>query len=289
MITFQPVDEPEVAEVEAVEGLLPPIVERQDVVVVEPESRSLTPVEQVMGMIAAASRDPTVDVAKMRELFSLQKEMMAIQALQRFEEGLGRVQARCPRIPKNGVVNLGTGKGSYNFARWEDMDSLVGPILRDEGFTVTFSEDSSDQNGIRWGASWRAFGHTERNFITLPPDNSAGKNALQARGSTNAYAKRYLTEDFLKLVREGDDDDGVTGGWVGVTPEQVDELYELLEGRVYPDGRVVTEAGFIGRMASDAAGNKIAHFSKMAGHDFVRVANTLRAMKKVETDAPTDP
>lgn len=198
---------------------------------VQDESRALSPVDQVMGMIAAASRDPTVDVAKMRELFSLQKDLMAMQAAQRFEEALGRIQAKVPRIPKNGVVNLGKGKDgreqSYNFANWEDMDKLVAPILREEGFTVTFSEDVSDQNGIRWAATWRAFGHAEKNFITLPADSSAGKNPLQARGSTNSYAKRYLTEDFLKLVREGADDDGKLGGARFIPPEQVQELSEL--------------------------------------------------------------
>ena len=244
----------------------------QDVAVVVEESRALSPVDRVMGMIAAASRDPTVDVAKMRELFSLQKDMMAIQAEQRFFEALARIQAKVPRIPKNGIVRLGKGKDgteqSYNFANWEDMDRLVAPILQGEGFTVTFSEDASDQNGIRWAATWRAFGHSEKNYITLPADNSAGKNPLQARGSTNSYAKRYLTEDFCKLVREGADDDGKRGGTIFITPEQVLELQALaIETNT-------EESRFLEMMTSEAR-----NWEEIEEKDFARLANALSRKK----------
>lgn len=191
------------------------------------ESQVALPIERVLTAIISASSDSSVDVSKMRELLGLQKEMMAMQAEQRFHEALLRIQTRMPRIPKNGVVDLG-GNRKYDFAKWEDMDSIVGPILQEEGFTVTFSEEGFDQYGIKWAASWRAFGHTEVNRITLPPDKGPGRNELQARGSTNSYAKRYLTEDFCKLVRAGADDDGVRGGTRYISEEKADELRDMI-------------------------------------------------------------
>lgn len=220
--------------VEAAESLLPPVQESQDVAVREGEALP-APAQEGSGALLTAivslAKDPSVDVAKLGALLGMQERMEAREAERMFGAALGRIQAKAPRIPKNGVVSLGKGKDgkeqSYDFAKWEDMDTIVSPLLREEGFAVTFSEDTSDQNGIRWAATWRAFGHSEKNFITLPPDTGAGRNPLQARGSTNSYAKRYLTEDFLKLVREGADDDGKRGGTVYITPDQVLEIQAL--------------------------------------------------------------
>ena len=196
-----------------------------------PESASPTPMViqpgALLNAIASLAKDPAVDVAKLEALLGMQERMEARQAERLFGDALTRIQAKAPRIPKNGIVSLGQGKGSYDFAKWEDMDAVIGPLLREEGFAVTFSENSVNEHGIRWGATWRAFGHSETNFMTLPPDTGAGRNALQARGSTNAYAKRYLTEDFLKLVRAGADDDGNRGGAKFIDPEQVQELADL--------------------------------------------------------------
>lgn len=178
----------------------------------------------LLSAIVQLAKDPSVDVTKLEALLGMQERMEARQAERLFNEALTRIQAKAPRIPKNGVVLLGERKGSYDFAKWEDMDALIGPLLREEGFSVTFSEAGVSEQGIRWSATWRAFGHAEINYITLPPDSGAGRNALQARGSTNSYAKRYLTEDFLKLVREGADDDGKRGGTKFITDEQAGEL-----------------------------------------------------------------
>lgn len=201
--------------------------------VVQPEP-PVAVVEQgpvnMLSVIMQLARDSSVDVTKLSALLSMQERMEARDAEKQFNAGLARIQAKAPRIPKNGIVKLGEKNGreqSYNFANWEDMDTIVSPLLREEGFTVTFSEEASDQNGIRWAATWRAFGHSEKNLITLPADTGAGRNPLQARGSTNSYAKRYLTEDFLKLVREGTDDDGKRGGTIYVRPEQAVQMREL--------------------------------------------------------------
>lgn len=198
-------------------------------IAVAPQSAPAVPVQQVLDTIARLSADDRVDAAKVTALFDLQERMMRLQAKQQFSEALRRVHARMPRVPKNGRVDLGSGKGGYDFTKWEDIDAFMRPILFDEGFAYpTFSEDGSDQNGIRWSATWRAFGHEEKNYITLPPDSGAGRNGTQARGSTNSYAKRYLSEDFLAIVREGKDDDGRTSGAKFIAEEQAQELERLI-------------------------------------------------------------
>lgn len=187
-----------------------------------------TPGGFLAAALARAAADPTIDPQRMRELHAIHREIVADEAKAAFNEALRAMQSEMPRVKKNGTVSLG-GKGSYRFATWEDIDTIVRPMLQKHGFSVTFSEVSSDANGIRWSATWRhSEGHSDINFITLPADGGAGRNPLQARGSSSAYAKRYLTEGFCNIVREDADDDGVRGGTKFITDDEVKQLDGLL-------------------------------------------------------------
>lgn len=219
----------------------------------------------LLAALVNLAQNPNVNPETVAAWAGIQERMEARQAEREFSAALLRIQKKCPHIPKNGIVNLGAGKGSYNFANWEDMDAIIGPILQDEGFTVTFSEAGSDANGIRWSATWRAFGHSDQNFITLPPDTGAGRNALQARGSTNSYAKRYLCEDFLKLVRSGADDDGKLGGTKFITDEQSAELLSLMKQA----GR--DEVSLLERMTQ----GEVRSVQELQQQGYVMVKNTL--------------
>jgi hypothetical protein len=192
-----------------------------------------TPGGSLSAALARAAADPTIDPQRMRELHAIHREIVADEAKAAFNEALRALQAEMPRVKKNGTVNLvrdGKDLGAYRFATWEDIDAIVRPLLEKHGFAVTFSEAASDANGIRWAATWRHnAGHSEQNFITLPPDSGHGRNPLQARGSTSSYAKRYLAEDFCNIVREAADDDGKRGGTVYISPEQCDIIRGLLK------------------------------------------------------------
>lgn len=255
--------------VTAAESLLPPA---QDLAVRE-EAQPPAIIPEGPGALLAAivslAKDPSVDVAKLGALLGMQERMEAREAERMFGAALARIQSKIPRVPKTGIVQLGEKKGGYDFGKWEDLDAAVGPFLTEEGFAVTFSEETSDANGIRWGAKWRAFGHTEMNFITLPPDTGAGRNPLQARGSTNSYAKRYLTVDFLKVVFIGDDDDGKRGGTVYITPDQVLEIQALAIETKTDDYR------FLEMMTSEAKS-----LEEIEAKDFARLLNALTSKKR---------
>lgn len=186
------------------------------------------------GLLRIAA-DPSVDPARIRELYAIHREMQADQAKAAFAAALRAMQAEMPRVKKNGVIDLGrdkeTGKsrGTIPFARWEDVDAIARPIWQRHGFGVTFGEASVNETGVKWTATWyHQAGHSQQNSITLPPDAGHGRNPVQARGSTNSYAKRYLVEDFCNIVREGADDDGKAAGTKYITEAQADELRTLL-------------------------------------------------------------
>ncbi len=167
-----------VAPVEALPAVAEPTAEQPPAVISEGPGA-------LLGAIVQLAKDRAVDVTKLQALLGMQERMEERQAARLFDEALGRAQAAMPRVPKNGIVDLGGGQRKVRLGKWEDLDTVVAPIAAAEGFSYTFSEERCDANGIRWEATFRAFGHREKNGITLPADTSGGKNAVQARGSTN--------------------------------------------------------------------------------------------------------
>lgn len=196
----------------------------------------------MMNFIANAVTNPNIDEKKLETLFRVQLEAEANDARRQFNRALHEAQKRMPRVARNGTIKLGTDKtsgkdrGSIPFAKWEDVDAIVRPIMSEYGFSVTFSNETRGPAGITWVATHRHIaGHQETNSITLPPDEGHGRNSLQAAGSTNSYAKRYLVEDFYNIVRVGADDDGKRGGTKYINDDEIVQIRSLLDEEPKPN------------------------------------------------------
>ncbi|HEV2098731.1 MAG TPA: ERF family protein, partial [Stellaceae bacterium] len=157
-----------------------------------------------------------------------------------FNAAFAQLQARLPRIKKNGFIEYPPNpdaktpagrKGSKTaYARWEDIMEAILPIVHEEGFALTYDAPPAADGRISCKATLiHREGHSRSStFGPMPLDTSGGKNNLQAAGSTDSYGKRFATRDLLNLVYEGEDDDGVKGGHVPITPEQLQNLTALL-------------------------------------------------------------
>jgi len=71
-----------------------------------------------------------------------------------------------------------------------------------------------------------AAGHQKVSRMQLPADTGAGRNALQALGSSLSYAKRYLTCDIFNIVTVGQDNDGTSIS--EIDEKQIDNIEDLL-------------------------------------------------------------
>lgn len=187
------------------------------------ENNSLLPA------IITLAKDPSVDVSKLDALLKMQAQMEERQAKQEATQAFTRLSAALPRVKKNGTISLGKGN-AIAFAKWEDMDAVLRPLLTQEGFTLSFNSAPREGGGlVITGELMHVSGHIRVATIPLPLDSGPGRNNLQAVGSTLSYGKRYLAEMLCNIVREGSDDDGVKGGLSFITPEQVTELEKLIE------------------------------------------------------------
>ncbi len=187
-----------------------------------------------------AQREPTVleiiqqavnskvDVDTLRGLFELQKDFMKMQAEQAFNAAMARLQVKLPQINK-----YGQGKNS-KFAKLEDIDTIIRPLLGEEGFSFSFNEESSTDKTVTFVAKLsHEFGHSELKRLTVPMDTSAtnqqGRSirpAIQDAGSTVSYARRYLIKMHLNIIETDEDNDG--NDRAVISPEQVREINTLL-------------------------------------------------------------
>lgn len=228
------------------------------------------PTNMLQGIMALA-RDPAVRVDVIHQLVAMQERMEDRQAKREFNTALHAAQAEVPRVKKGGTVSLGAGKGGYAFARREDIDDVLREVMVRHGFSITFSRVTRGEGGglIVYGTLKHIGGHEETDEFPLPIDSGPGRNNLQALGSTDKYAQRYILEGFFNLVREGADNDGADHGKKFITEAQADELRSLC-GQC---GR--QEGPFLDQLFA----GKVRSFDELeAGSGFLAARSTMEAI-----------
>lgn len=185
----------------------------------------------VLEIIQAAVADTRVDPAKLSALLDLKVRMDAIDAKAEYNRDFAALKARLPAIRKDGTVCQSEAKGGaklYSFARWDDIQDAIDPVLAEFGFTLSFTSKAATTGVLMVASLQHRAGHTETSEMQLPTDTSANKNNLQGLGSARAYGKRYLTLDMLDLKLIDMDDDGRKGGGRFVTQQQADSIRDLM-------------------------------------------------------------
>lgn len=204
-----------------------------------PRPAEVSPAEAMQQFIAEAVENPNIDATKLRELLQMAREVRADAAEAQFNQAYIAMRDNMPRVKKSGIIEYPKNKNDpegpkqkvANFAKWEDLDEVIRPILRQHGFATSY--DTAPRQGDGGGLVVTCIlmhtgGHKTRTSIPVPLDTSGGKNNIQGYGSSLSYGKRYATVAALNIIFEGEDDDGVRGGMVFMSEDQVTELIDLL-------------------------------------------------------------
>lgn len=164
------------------------------------------PVDQQMAMMNEALTNPNVDPAKAREMFALMREMMNDAKQAEFNRDKIAAKDAMPAIYKRGYNSHQKTK----HVLFEDMQRAIDPVLH--RFNLMLDFDLSRIPGgdiqvipiLRHNNGWIERGGP----LSGPPDEGPGRSKIQSIGSSGSYLKRYATEAFLNLVRDGEDNDG---------------------------------------------------------------------------------
>ncbi len=197
---------------------------KQDLVPVEQTSVQRAPAT-IYEVFASMARDNSIEPSRIAQLMELQVQAEKREAEKAFIAAMTRLQPRLPRITKYGKIDLGKGK-PLTFAKYEDVDAAIRPLLTEEGFSIAFGTAPYERGIVITATLSHASGHSRTESMPLPFDEGPGRNKLQAVGSTMSYGKRYLVCAMLNIVTENEDDDGNAQGYI--TENQALQLDELI-------------------------------------------------------------
>ena len=162
----------------------------------------------VLQVIEKVCSNPDMDVEKLEKMLDMQERILDKQAEQSFQIALSQMQAEMPVIEKNGEIKVGNQVRS-KFAKFEDINRQVLPVLQKFGFSITFQTNQAQDAIHVVGVLRHKDGHKESTMLPIPLDTSGSKNAVQAIGSSVSYGKRYVMCALLNITSTDDDDDGV--------------------------------------------------------------------------------
>jgi hypothetical protein len=242
-------------------------IEKGDIVRVE----RAAPAETFAGVLMQMLADPNIPADKMEVVMKMRREVLGDQAREAFMEHFAALSAEMPQVERDGTVELvkdGRSMGKYAFTTIENMDTILRPLLAKHGFAISFASVDNKES-ITITGTLSGWGWERTSTYTLPPDAGPGRNALQARGSSRRYAKRYIVDDLVNVVRKGKDDDARGALEQLIDATQLKELVDLIKATA------TDEAAFLKTMVSGAES-----LQDIRQRDFPRLIMALREKKQ---------
>lgn len=167
------------------------------------------PADPMISMIERIVLDPNADLEKLERMLAMKERHDAANAKAAFDMAFARASSQFPDIPLNGLNE----HNKKPYALLKDILGKTRPVLAKHGFALSFSTEVNDREVIVTAELSHENGHTKRNSLPLPRDTGAGRNAVQAVGSSQTYGQRYTAQAILGLsLGEDTEDDGRTTG-----------------------------------------------------------------------------
>lgn len=197
------------------------------------QPQQLSPIQQMQQM-----KQLDFTVADMKDMLALQKEYEANEAYKAFNLALAGFKSETIEIIKDRRVayeNKDTSVTSYNHASLGNIVEITTPFLSKHGFSHRWIMDQADGGIYVSCILTHKAGHSESTKLHASPDNSGGKNAIQAVASTVTYLERYTFLAITGLATKDQDDDGNASGthqsadYEHITPDQANEIYAKLD------------------------------------------------------------
>lgn len=168
---------------------------------------AVTPMELIqLGMAKG------IDLPQLEALFNLQLRWEANEAKKAFVAAMNAFKADPPEILKNKKVAYTSKKTgettAYQHATLDHVCDAVTDGLSKHGISHRWKVTQSEGLIRVTCVLTHELGHSEETTLCAGPDDSGGKNAVQALGSTVTYLERYTLLAATGLAAENGDNDG---------------------------------------------------------------------------------
>jgi hypothetical protein len=186
-----------------------------------PEPAEMTPMQMLQ---IAVQRG--VDTEQLKQLMELQREWKAEKAREAFLVAMNAFRAESIKIVKDKAVAF--GNTAYKHATLAKIVEAITPKLSEHGLSHRW-ETKQDGNAITVRCIiTHALGHSADTSLTASPDNSGGKNSIQAVGSTVSYLQRYTILALTGLAAADQDTDAQVAALDRISESQVAALEALI-------------------------------------------------------------
>jgi hypothetical protein len=171
------------------------------------------------------------DLDKLEKLMLLQERFEANEAKKAYVSAMAAFKADPPRIEKTKQVKFSTSKGTteYKHALLADAAAIINTALSRHGLSAGWTTSQADKLITVTCKITHAMGHSEQTSLVAAPDDSGGKNGIQAIGSTVSYLERYTLFSLTGLASHDMDDDGRGGKVQSITEDQQNTLVSMME------------------------------------------------------------
>jgi len=231
------------------------------------------PADQLLAVIAAAARDPQVDVQKMAQLLDMAERIKRMEQETVFNRAMKAAQDEIKPV----VRDAENSHTRSRYARLETIDERIRPIYTKHGFSLSFnSAEPREKGAVRVLCDVRhEAGHTKTYELEGALDltgakGSSNKTSIQGLGSSVSYLRRYLTLMIFNVTLKNEDNDGQGDGEF-ISEDQVQTILTLLKDcGIKPDNR---------NFLAWAGASCVEHISKIA---YPRIVAKLDAKTKGE-------
>jgi hypothetical protein len=205
--------------------------------------------------------DPSIDIERLKAVIEMENAAQDREANKQFEAAFAAMQPDLPAVEK-----AGQGQNNSEFAKLEAIQAAARPILQKHGFSYRFKQQDKDGAITLRCTLSHMSGGSDFDEMTLPYDVGGQKNAVQARGSTVSYGKRYTLCNVLGIQLGGEDNDGQIGrSGETLTADQVKQVRDQLAKLGQKDDAILTWAGTRGFGATELENVPAEAFDTMIG------------------------
>lgn len=169
-------------------------------------------------VIAAAARNPQVDIEKMERLWVIHEGLRNRTAEEAFNSAMNQAQGEMGPIG----VDATNQQTRSKYATYAKLDRALRPIYTRHGFSISFDTgEGAPEAHVRVLAyvSHRN-GHTRTYHCDMPADGKGAKGGdvmtkTHATGSATSYGMRYLLKMIFNIAVGDEDDDGNAASGTG--------------------------------------------------------------------------
>lgn len=166
------------------------------------------------------------DLATIEKFMDLQERNNAYEAKKQFVTAMSAFKSVNLKINKDSKVSFGTTE--YSHASLGNVTNVIGQELAKHGLSFNWKTKQHEGGLIEVMCSiTHVMGHSETTSLQASPDQSGGKNNIQAVGSTVTYLERYTLLALTGCATSEQDSDAMPAVEL-ITEDQANELYGLV-------------------------------------------------------------